>query len=122
MMRFTYDKLYIFGFAVSFFLCSMGQAIAAPIFYSASDVGSGFTSPILNMPSSVAKSNAWDLAAGAFGSIQLIDFESPYPITPQTSLLLAPGVTLSSTVGDFTISADTWFNTMTLNTTSGGSV
>lgn len=118
-MRITSDKLYIFGFAVSLSLCSISPTIAMPILFGASDMNA---SSLATMPNSLAASNAWDLAAGGLGTIQLIDFESPYPTGPQTSVLLAPGVTLSANVGTFTISnAPPSFFVNAFNTTSGGS-
>lgn len=126
-------KWYLSGFAVLVSLCSISQAIAAPMFFSANDLGSGFTSPFPGMFNSIAESNNWNSSANALGGYQTIDFETssplpPYSTSPQSSLLLAPGVTLSTSlapgqfdVGTFTITTDNWFGTMTLNTTPGGS-
>jgi len=60
MMRFIYNKSQFLGCAASLSLCSLGQAIATPIFFSASDPSSGFVSPITNMPNSIAAFTSWD--------------------------------------------------------------
>ncbi|MEO7318944.1 MAG: PEP-CTERM sorting domain-containing protein [Chthoniobacteraceae bacterium] len=81
------------------------QAVATPIAFTASDVGA---LSLAGMPNSVAESNAWNGTAGALGTIGLVDFEQqPYPPSQQTSLVIAPGVTLSSSMSVFTISNST---------------
>jgi hypothetical protein len=91
-MRTAHGRYGRFGYAAFLILCGMGRASAGPIGFVAGDADA---TSLATMPNSVAASTAWQAAAGALGAVHLIDFESPYPSDPQSSLLLAPGVTLS---------------------------
>ena len=64
---------------------------AAPVVFGAGDAGTSVGSAT---PNSDAAAAAFDAAAGALGTIQLIDFESA-PVGTFSSLSIAPGVTAS---------------------------
>jgi hypothetical protein len=70
--------------------------MAAPITFTGGDPGATSADP---HPVTDATAAAFDLAAGALGTINLIDFESA-PVGTYASLVIAPGVTLTGT--DFT--------------------
>ena len=111
---------HLLGIGILLCMGFLHQTIATPVPFTASDVGA---LSLAGMPNSVAKSNAWESAAGALGTIDLVDFEhlSFYPPSRQTSLVIAPGVTLSSSNDVFTISSATSPQFVhAFNTTPGG--
>ena len=120
-MKSVSRKRYPSGIAVLLGLSGLFEASATPVAFVGSDVGAH---SLATMPNSEAACNAWNIAAGALGTVGLVDFEAPasYPSGPVSSLLIAPGVTMSVDFGIFTIS-----NLMPsapgyeFNTTVGGS-
>jgi hypothetical protein len=101
------------------------RASASPTNFVAGDTNA---LSLATMPNSQAACSLWNSAALALGPVHVIDFEtpnatgSPYPTGFQTSLLLAPGVTLSSIAPNkFTISSATLSQGIQVfNTTPGG--
>jgi hypothetical protein len=71
-------------------------ANAAVVTFTGGDAGANSTDP---RPTSNATAASFDAAAGALGTLSLINFESA-PVGTYTSLPIAPGVTLTGT--DFT--------------------
>jgi len=90
---------------------------AAPITFNGIDVAANSTDPRPNSSSSAA---SFDAAAGALGTVHIIDFESA-PLGNFVTLAVAPGVTLSSNQEIRNTPQGTPDGLYGYNTTAGGS-
>ena len=70
------------------------SANASPIVFNGIDTGANSTDP---RPNTIAAASDFDAAAGALGTLNTIDFEDA-PLGIFTSLLVAPGVNLGTTI------------------------
>jgi hypothetical protein len=89
-MKKTTLKLLFYSVAFGLITAS---ASAAPILFNGIDFGANSNVP---HPNSITAASAFEAASGALGTVNLIDFESA-PVGSFTSLLVTPGVTLSTT-------------------------
>lgn len=94
-------------------------ASAQIVTFAGSDPASG---PGDARPNSDAARISFDTAAGALGTIQVIDFEGLPTVSPAVMMTLAPGVTYTPTNPDsFSGIFSSNTNNLGFNTTSGGS-
>jgi len=95
-MRVQTKRIALAFVAVGLVYATAGTTRASIVTFIGSDNGANSTDP---RPNSDAAAAAFDAAAGALGSAGLITFESA-PLGTYSSLMVAPGVTLTGT--DFT--------------------